>query len=135
MRALYDCRENCTERAELILVDTKQTANLLKGFRDATYQALMDVRIHRAPCNEQDIANDEDAGMFLMAVGAGFSKLRYGRVIIIRRDVSEDITGIIETVQRFCPELLDQRRLYVTEFRAPPDELEWQRAIQAAQPV
>jgi hypothetical protein len=131
---LWDCRAKAGQYCELILTDTRQTATLLKGFRNAECQALSHVRIPCVPQNEDELRNDEHATMLAIAVRSG-DHLRYERVIILRRDDSEDISGIISTVKRFCPELLEQRRLFVTEFRAPIDVTAFHRALGAAAPV
>lgn len=135
--ALWDCRAAVARNGgycELILPVTRETAEIVKSFRDSNCQAICDVRIPRAPQNEDELRSDEEAGILCLAIGST-ERPRYDRVIILRRDDKEDVSGIVETVQRFLPDLMEKGRLFLTELRAPLDMDEFQRAIGAARPV
>jgi hypothetical protein len=134
MRALWDCRVRDGQHVELILPDSREPATTLKGLRDSESQAICHLRIRQVPQNQRELENDEDASMLMTAIGPG-NQFRYDRVVVVRRDEQENVSGVIETIRRFRPELIEQNRLFVTAFRAAPDEAEFVRALQAAHSV
>jgi hypothetical protein len=130
-RCLWDSRAGAAGHgaySELYLPSSMATGRRLKAFRDSDYQAICPIQITRAPRTTEELAEDEDASTLVMALGYG-GKRRYDKVVILREDASFDISAIVETIGTFCPEFLEQRRVFVADLSSPFEMDDFHRTI------
>ena len=114
---------------ELLLADCDETEQWACYCRDAEYQAVTTARFPLPPpstngeCQASEVAN-----VLLRAVGAsarGSGQHRYDRIIILQRDPSDEIDGVIQFFRVWMPRVLQEGWLFVTTL---PQRLEPTRA-------